>query len=329
MLLNLSELDGLQKYGGSAEFQLKLAKTNNEVMWTITTSNLRLLEMMGIFTGERTIKLVQTIDPSQLDESQKLALRSIKSLTEKLEHAQKNPVFDSVNLSGPIVGRGADCLLETSQGSYKITGEHLQELRSWPGRKVIADGYLRAPGQFQVTHFIEKLDNTLELFVMSLCPFAQGAEMALYDLLAKTNGPDGPKVEIHYIFSRQSRDGKEVFTSLHGEPEVAENLVQMVIRDRFPSRLAPYLRLRVTQGNEPWRKLAAEAGLSGKEIEEVATVITNERDALLLKEYQYAFHRFGAVDRSPTYFWESRRVPDIHLVDAFKNLEITSRDTCL
>src|SRR5580693_1864674 len=38
-ILNVSEMDGLIKYGGSGEFQLKIAKEESNVVWTVTVEN--------------------------------------------------------------------------------------------------------------------------------------------------------------------------------------------------------------------------------------------------------------------------------------------------
>ena len=103
-ILNVSEMDGLLKYGGSADFRLSMARVGtNEVVWTVTIENPRLMELVGIFVGEKTVKLVQSLDPNSIEPNQKLALQAVKSLTQKLEQAQKNPVWDSVTLSGYVM----------------------------------------------------------------------------------------------------------------------------------------------------------------------------------------------------------------------------------
>lgn len=56
----------------------------------------------------------------------------------------------------------------------------------------------------------------------------------LYDFLSRTNPSSKPKLDIHYIFYKQNKDGKDVFVSRHGDGEVTEDLVQMMMRDHFP-----------------------------------------------------------------------------------------------
>ena len=328
-ILNVSEMDGLLKYGGSGDFQLRMAKEGNEVVWTVTISSSRLMELLAIFVGERTIKLVQAIDASSIDANQKLALQAIKSLTQKLESAQKNPVWDSVKLSGTVRQQGEDWVIQSKQASFKITGTKLEDLKRRLGKPVVADGSIKVPGQFEVTGFLDKRENTLELFVMSFCPYAQRAEMAIYNYLAQTNGNAKPALDLHFVIYKQKKEGREVFAALHGEEELTENLVQMIVRDLFPGALEPYLRLRAGSGKVPWQSLAEKAGLTQENVAQVQTAIVNQRDSLLRQEYDYAFGRYGISDGSPTFVWESERVPDLQKIDAFKGFDGTNHEACL
>src|ERR1022692_1890740 len=92
-ILNVSEMDGLLKYGGSGDFQLKMAKEGSNVVWNVTVDNPRLMELLGIFVGEKTMKLVQSLDPNNLDPNQKIVLEAIKPL----------------NFSHIVVGRVTPC----------------------------------------------------------------------------------------------------------------------------------------------------------------------------------------------------------------------------
>src|ERR1039457_2706178 len=79
-ILNVSEMDGLLKYGGSGDFKLSMAKEGSNVVWNVTVDNPRLMELLGIFVGEKTMKLVQSLDPNNLDPNQKIVLEAIKPL---------------------------------------------------------------------------------------------------------------------------------------------------------------------------------------------------------------------------------------------------------
>ena len=213
-VLNVSEMEGLVKYGGSGDFKLSMAKAGNEIEWTVTIDNPRLMELMGIFLGERTVKLVQGLDPENIDANQKSELTAIKSLTAKLDAAQKNPIWDSIKLSGVVLQKETNWLLQTKDESFKLTGDKLLELQEQNGKPIVVDGFMKLPGEFEVTRFIEKRESTLELFVMSFCPFGQRAESSLLQFLAKANADQRPSLEVRYIFYKQQKDGVDTFFSL-------------------------------------------------------------------------------------------------------------------
>src|ERR1017187_1680982 len=199
-ILNVSEMDGLLKYGGSGDFRLSMAKEGSNVVWNVTVDNPRLMELLGIFVGEKTMKLVQSLDPNNLDPNQKIALEAIKSLSRKLEDAQKNPVWDSVKMSGTVFTDGTNWVLQGREDKFNLVGDKLPELKSRSGRPVVVDGFVKTPGQFVVTRFIDEKPNALELFVMSFCPFGQRAETKLLNFLESTNVVQKPKLEVHYLF---------------------------------------------------------------------------------------------------------------------------------
>ncbi len=327
-ILNVSEMDGLLKYGGSGEFKLKMAKEGNEVVWTVTIDNPRLMELLPIFVGEKTIKLIQGLDLNNLDPNQKLALEVIKSLTQKLEYAQRNPVWDSVKLAGAVVQQGTNWVIQTASGPMLVVGTNTAIVSNWAERSVVADGFVKVLGQFEPTRVIEQRTNTLELFVMSQCPFGQRAETKLYSFLESTNVTQRPKLEVRYIFYKQQKDGKDVFTSLHGEEEITENLVQMVLRDRYAALFGHYVRQRASSGNLPWRKLLEQVGAGKPLLDEIQTALTTQRDALIQAEYDYVTGQYGITDGSPSYVWESERVMDLTKVERFKTLKDFTGEAC-
>lgn len=328
-ILNVSEMDGLLKYGGSAEFKLNMAREGtNEVVWTVTVENPRLMELLGIFVGEKTVKLVQSLDADTIDTNQRLALQAIKSLTLKLEAAQKNPVWEVVTLSGYVMREKETWKIVSKDAVLSIIGDRLEELKKLEGKPVVASGFIKVQGQFEVTSFLEKRKNTLEVFVMSLCPFGQRAETSLFAHLETLPVAQPPAVEIRYLFYKRTMEGKDTFVALHGEPEIVENLVQMVIRDRHPQFFRNYIGLRATNAAVPFAKLAVQAGLKESDVQAIEQAMVAEREALILKEYEYATGRYGILDGSPTYVWESERVADLRKIEAFKGMAGGASEAC-
>jgi hypothetical protein len=326
-ILNASEVDGLLKYGGSGDFQVTMAKEGNDVTWTVTINNPRLMELLGIFVGEKTVKLVQELNPNSIDPSEKVALEAIKSLTQKMEYAQKNPIWDSIKLSGRVVQQGTNWAFQSEDDTFKLVGGKLEELKSMNGKPVVADGFVKVPGQFEVTGFLKKKENTLELFVMSFCPFGQKAEAKLLAFIDSTNAVAKPIIEVHYIFYKRQMDGKDVFVTLHGEDEMVEDLVQMAVRDHYPQIFQIYLRLRATNDGTPWRQLAENLGLRPSDEAEIEKLITTRRDEMIRNEYNYAV-RYGITDGSPSYVWESEQVSNLNKIKEFAGLDTFKVETC-
>jgi hypothetical protein len=326
-VLNVAEMDGVLKYGGSGDFKLNMAKEESNVVWNVTVDNPRIMELLGIFVGEKTMKLIQSLDPNKIDANQKIALQAIKSLSLKLEEAQKNPLWDSIKLSGTVSQDGTNWVLQSKEDKFKLVGDKLAELESRSGRPVVADGFVKTPGQFEVTRFKDQKTNTLELFGMSFCPFGQRAEMTLFDFLDGTNVSARPNLEIHYIFYKHDKDGKEVFSSLHGESEILEDLVQITIRDNYAEILPSYLRLRASERDAAWPKLAERLGLSQEQIAQIKESIVSNRDWMIRQEYDYVAGQCEIKDGSPSYLWESEKVADLRKVEAFKGIA-ARQDSC-
>lgn len=111
--------------------------------------------------------------------------------------------------------------------------------------------------------------NTVELFVMSQCPYGVLAENALLDAEKNKQLPEGLKIEIHYIGDAKKDDkGGFVFSSLHGQPEWEENARQIFISKKFPEKFYAYLAERNKEYSSPdWQKAAKAAGLDEKAVE--------------------------------------------------------------
>jgi hypothetical protein len=326
-ILNEAEADGLLKHGGSGDFQVTMAKEGNNVAWTLTIDNPRLMELLGIFVGEKTVKLVQGLDPNSIDPSEKVALEAIKSLTQKMEYARKNPIWDSVKLSGLVVQQGTNWVIQSGGDVFTLAGGKLEELKSLNGKLVVANGFVKVPGQFEVASFVEKKANTLELFVMSLCPFGQKAETKLLAFIDSTNAMAKPKIEIHYIFYKQQKEGKDVFVTLHGEAEMVEDLVQMAIRDHYPQIFQIYLRVRATDDSTPWQQLVGNLGLRPSDEATIEMLITTRRDEMIKNEYNYAV-QYGITDGSPAYVWESAQVSNLNKIKESAGLDAFNVETC-
>ncbi len=105
--------------------------------------------------------------------------------------------------------------------------------------------------------------NTLEIFVMSQCPFGALAENAVLEAEKNKLLPEGLKVEIHFIGDgKKDANGAWVFSSLHGQAEWEENARQIFIAEKFRDKFNAYLLERNKEYSSPdWQKAAKAAGI--------------------------------------------------------------------
>lgn len=98
---------------------------------------------------------------------------------------------------------------------------------------------------------------TLELFVMSYCPFGVQAEEKLIPIVKKF----GDKIDFKLQFIAQETEEPSPqdvtpFTSLHGYPEVAENIRQLLIAKEYPERYLDYILCRGKKLDKSWEECA-------------------------------------------------------------------------
>ena len=111
-------------------------------------------------------------------------------------------------------------------------------------------------------------NDTLELFVMSHCPFGVMAENSVLDAQKNKQLPEGLKLEIHYIGDAKRDDkGGWTFSSLHGQSEWEENARQLFIAKNFPDKFEAYLLERNKDINSSdWQKAAKAAGVDDAKV---------------------------------------------------------------
>lgn len=327
-ILNVSAMDDLTKYGGSVDLALTMNHDGNRIAWTVTLTNAVLLDALNIHVAQKAVKLIQSLDPLNLDTNSRIALLAIKSLTEKMDYARRNPEWDLVSLPGYVTQNQTNWVLNSEHGLFQLVGANLDALKWSNGTGIIASGYVKVPGQLEMVRFLEKKSHTLELFVMSHCPFGQRAGIALLDFLDKMTNTVKPTLQVRYIFYQNRAGDKEIFTALHGEDEVRENLAQIILRDHYPQVFPVYLRQRSRCVHQPFEQVAVQAGLAVSDIAAIEQTITRERETLIQREYDYAVGKHGILDGSPTYVWEGVKVADLRTVEAFKSLPDTPNGRC-
>jgi hypothetical protein len=145
--------------------------------------------------------------------------------------------------------------------------------------------------------------NQLDLWVMSQCPFGVKAEGGLINARAQNAIPENVKVNVRYIVGEAKVEGKTTWQSLHGDPELQEDIRQIAIQKTWPDKFWKYLEARnVDYHAEDWKAAATTAGLNPTEVEATTKLgrkllAQDIKDAAQLK-----------VSGSPTYMWQNTYV---------------------
>ena len=109
---------------------------------------------------------------------------------------------------------------------------------------------------------------TLELFVMSYCPYGVQAEEKLIPIVKEF----GDKIDFKLQFIAQEKEEPSVqditpFMSLHGYPEVAENIRQLLIAREYPDQYLDYILCRGKKLDKSWEECAQKLGIDVAKIQ--------------------------------------------------------------
>ena len=145
---------------------------------------------------------------------------------------------------------------------------------------------------------------TLELFVMSYCPFGVQAEEKIFPIVKEF----GDKINFKLRFIAQEKETvsfQEVtpFTSLHGYPEVAENIRQLLIAQEYPDKYLDYILCRGKKLDKSWEDCAEKLGINVAKIQ--ALFDAPEAEQLFRENIQRAAEL--GVRASPTIFVDGHK----------------------
>ncbi|MBI3291366.1 MAG: hypothetical protein HYZ73_00935 [Elusimicrobia bacterium] len=162
---------------------------------------------------------------------------------------------------------------------------------------------------------------TLDVFIMSQCPFGAQASLTLLDARKRRLIPPDTTFHWHYIADRATTPAAG-FTSMHGPEEVAEDLRQLIIQTRFPAQFLTYLDKRFGElAQAPWQQAALASHLEPTAIEEL---VRTDGANLLTADIQLT-HSLN-VHASPTFLWENqlliRDLRQLTKLPPFQRLEI-------
>jgi len=157
---------------------------------------------------------------------------------------------------------------------------------------------------------VEKIAKpVVELFVMSQCPYGTIAEDAMYPVYKLLK--DDMDFRLYFIAS-ETEDG---FSSLHGQPEVDEDLRQVCIINKYPDKYFSYIQCVNENYQNPasvWESCAEEFDI---DVAEITACYQGDEGAGLLSENIQKADEYG-VTGSPTMFingvkYSGQRTPQL------------------
>jgi hypothetical protein len=152
----------------------------------------------------------------------------------------------------------------------------------------------------------EAKPKTLDMFVMSQCPYGAQAMIAANDVVQHF-GKD-INLNVHFIGNAQG----DTFQSLHGQGEVDEDIRELCAATKYPKdhQFTKYLACRSKDYRNPtWQPCAKEAGMDEQVI---AKCVETEGKDLLRKSF--ALSNDLKIGASPTFLGNNRR--EFNAVDA-------------
>ncbi len=145
---------------------------------------------------------------------------------------------------------------------------------------------------------------TLELFVMSYCPYGVQAEEKLIPIVKKFSD----KINFKLQFIAQEKEEPSTqditpFTSLHGYPEVAENIRQLLIAREYPDQYLDYILCRGKKLDKSWEESAQKLGI---DVARIQRLFDNPEAEQLFRENIKRAAALG-IRASPTIFVDGHK----------------------
>lgn len=123
-----------------------------------------------------------------------------------------------------------------------------------------------------ITEIKQRKKTQMEFYVMSLCPFAATVKGEILPLVKRYRSQID--FTLFYIADDVggAADGLMGFDSLHGVPEIEENIRQLVIAKYYPDKLLDYLLCHAKHYRtmEGWRQCAIRLGIDAANVEKIS-----------------------------------------------------------
>lgn len=319
-LFSQALFNGINQYKGKIDYQVAVTAMNNDTRCTITFNDLQSIQTVKYYLSEMSLQVLNGIDNSgNMDANTLNRISLIKSITAKLNYAIEHPVKKTIHLIGTIVKNSNNYFVATEDlEAFQLTGNKMQLLNNYEGNDAVITGIVNEDKSIELVDITLKKQNTLELCIMSHCPYGQQAVLSVLNQLESIKAEDKPQLDIRYIFYA-TQDG---YKSMHGEEEIVEDLVEIVIRNNYPEYFLNYLKEKFNNPNNTWQNVASMVGIKNKEIEVVEQTIADSRDEIIEQEYDYVANKNHVLDGSPTFLWESKQIKNLRKLKGFEHFSL-------
>lgn len=316
-LLSQAIFNGIYQYKGKIDYQIAVAGITKDIDCTITFNDLQSIQTVKYYLSEMSLQALNGIDNSgNMDANTLNRISLIKSITAKLDYAIEHPQKKSIHLIGSIVKNENNYFITTDElEAFQLIGDKTQSLKNYIGNDVVITGIVNEDKSIELIDFTAQKQNTLELCIMSHCPYGQQAVLNVLNQIENIKAEDKPQLDIRYIFYA-TLDG---YKSMHGEEEIIEELVEITIRNNYKEYFYDYLKERFKNANDTWQNIASTIGMKNKEIEAIEQTIIDSRDEIIEQEYDYVANKNQILDGSPTFLWESKQIKNIRKISGFEN----------
>lgn len=313
-ILNSAMVDGIGKYQGNIELGTNAKYSGNQVLWEVTTRDKLVLDVLNLYVAQKSMEFLKTINIDSAIPVEKVTIASLSALSIKLDEALKNPVWEVRKIAGTLSKDKELFFVSSNNNKTELTGKLKSGLQNLTGQKVIVTGSIKEPGKIEMTSISVLKGKTLELFIMSQCPYGIQALNYVFGKTDSLSEKNQINFEVHYIFSKNGNN----YTSLHGEQEIVENLVQIVIRDNYPKFFAKYLKQRISNPSVSWEQIATNLKMDKDIIRQIDDEITDNRIPIIQTEFSYMMDNFQQINASPTFVWESEIVNNFDEIPGFQ-----------
>lgn len=321
-IFNAAIQSGILQAGGDAKVELTLRRTaSKEIRWTLTIRSEIERHAWEYWINKQASDVLASVDLDKVDADTRRVVTAVKSALSKIKAAKEAPVYDPSTIAGVVesVGATGDVTLKTAKGALTVQGVSSLGLnpRAFIGKPVVVTGSMVAASHLAPTRFIAARSGTLELAVMSHCPFGRKAMLGVITALRQRTQSLPPlQLQLRYIFKEHHENGVTTYTALHGDIERTENLVQIVLRDEFTAFFDDYVFARASANpdaapsiDKPWQDIARAIGMSDQDIAHIQARISTSADQLIAAELADTRANYGDLNASPTFIYESVVLP--------------------